>query len=242
MKGLILTAGIGSRLNDLTANKPKTLLEINGTTILKRTLNFLSDIGVKDIVILLGYESTLVKKVVESYNDLDLSITYITNDDFRTTNNIHSVSLAQNLLINEDFILLNGDVIFEKVVLEKIHNDPHDFILSVDNQKALGDEEMKIKVNQEGKVIEIGKKLDYNDSHGEYIGILKIKYPFSTQFFDSINEIINKDGTNVYYESALQNLINKSTPIWVSNIETAKWFEIDTNEDYENAQLLFKSA
>ena len=130
----------------IIASNVKTLLEINGTTILKRTLNFLSDIGVKDIVILLGYESTLVKKVVESYNDLDLSITYITNDDFRTTNNIYSVSLAQNLLINEDFILLNGDVIFEKVVLEKIHNDPHDFILSVDNQKALGDEEMKIKV------------------------------------------------------------------------------------------------
>ena len=138
--------------------------------------------------------------------------------------------------------MLNGDVIFEKTVLEKIHNDPHDFILSVDNQKALGNEEMKIKANQEGKIIEISKELDYNDSHVDYIGILKIKYPFSTQFFDSIAEIINKDGTNMYYESALQNLMNKSIPIWVSNIETAKWFEIDTNEDYENAQLLFKSS
>ena len=88
MKGLILTAGIGSRLNDLTLDKPKTLLELNGVTILKRTLKSLSDIGVKDVIILLGYESDLVKKTVESYTDLDLSITYVINHDFRSTNNI----------------------------------------------------------------------------------------------------------------------------------------------------------
>ena len=241
MKGLILTAGIGSRLNDLTLDKPKTLLELNGVTILKRTLKSLSDIGVKDVIILLGYESDLVKKTIESYTDLDLSITYVINHDFRTTNNIYSVYLASDLLINEDFILLNGDVIFETNILEKLRDDPYDFILSVDTQKDLGDEEMKIKVNQEGKIMEISKELDHNDSHGEYIGILKVQSSFSKQFFDSITEVINKDGKNVYYESALKNLIDKSVPIWVSDIKSDKWFEIDTVDDYTNAQSLFKS-
>ena len=70
---------------------------------------------------------------------------------------------------------------------------------------------------------------------------IRNKSSSSKQFFDSITEVINKDGKNVYYESALKNLIDKSVPIWVSDIKSDKWFEIDTVDDYTNAQFLFKS-
>jgi len=119
MKAMILNSGVARRLNPLTDNLPKCLLEVNGKSILERQIELLLSVGVKKYIITTGpLQDKIIDHVKEKFPELD--VVYTNNPKFETTNYIYSMWLARNEVDNDDILLLHGDLVFEKSVAQKI--------------------------------------------------------------------------------------------------------------------------
>ena len=114
MKAVILAAGMGKRLKDITLTTPKPLLKVADTTIIQYLINCLKEIGVKDIYVVTGFKSKMIKKKIGNL------VNYIHNKKYKTTNSIYSLYLAKKYLQNSDFILANGDIFLSKACLSKV--------------------------------------------------------------------------------------------------------------------------
>ena len=110
MQAVILAAGQGTRLKPLTDDLPKCLLDVGGKTIIFRQINALWSLGIKDIIVVVGYKADLVKEHIAKECPY-AQIIFVTNEDYATTNNIHSLALAMPYILSQ-YILLCGDVVF----------------------------------------------------------------------------------------------------------------------------------
>lgn len=120
MQAVILAAGMGSRLKDITKNKAKCMVEVNEIPLIKRMLEQLEAYDLTRIVIVVGYEKERLIEYIESLN-INVPIEYVVNEQYKETNNIYSLYLAKDYL-KEETLLLESDLIFEEQVLEKIVN------------------------------------------------------------------------------------------------------------------------
>ena len=238
MNGLILAAGMGNRLNEISETKPKILLEVSGRTILDRMLSAISVSDITDVVIVVGHCSELVMEIISNCKNLGFSITCINNRDYAKTNNIYSVHIASEYLKNKEFVLFNGDLLFQKQILTDLTKKTQEITLVVDTTKELGCEEMKIKLARTGQVIEITKEMNPETADGEYIGMMKFKSKGSNTFFNAVKETIENYGKDVFYESALQHLIRQNFEIYSSKTNGQDWIEIDTKQDLSNAERM----
>ena len=110
MQGLILAAGMGVRLGEHTKQNPKCMLEINGERLIENQINSLKDAGINKVVIVCGYKKDALKEFI-SNRFKDIEVTFVDNDDYKTTNNIYSLYLAKNWLAKEDTVLIESDLI-----------------------------------------------------------------------------------------------------------------------------------
>ncbi len=239
MKAVILAAGRGKRLSALTKNVPKTLVEVCGSPILAHILTNLRIFGIKDIVIITGYKAAKIREFVSKFSErMKINISYIHNERFNETNNIYSVYLARDQLEDEKFVLINSDVLFHGEILRTLlKSEKSGLILSVDFRENLGDEEMKVKI-EEDRIVEISKEIDPKDADGEYIGITRIDKEFSSEFFDAVKRTIKINGVNVFYESAYQRMIDEGKHLTFESTRGLPWIEIDTYEDLQVAREL----
>ncbi len=131
MQALILAAGMGKRLKDLTKNNTKCMVKVNGVTLIERMLRQIEKQNVSRIVIVVGYEG---QKLIDYIGTLDIKtpITFIDNPIYDKTNNIYSLALAKDWLCKEDTLLFESDLIFEDAVLDILVNDPRDTLALVD--------------------------------------------------------------------------------------------------------------
>lgn len=238
MKAIILAAGIASRLRPLTNNCPKCLLEINNKSILERTISSLKEHNIDDIIIVTGYLDYMIEDFINSkFNDLNF--TFIKNNQYDSTNNIYSLWLALNN-IEEDILLLDSDIIYDSKLIEIILNSKEEDVL-LSNNHTLGEEEIKIIVNENDKIIEISKTCNISKALGESIGIERMSKNYIKILKQELDIMINKDNqVNAFYELAFEKLINKGHLF--SYIDTSEYFsmELDTVEDFKEASSLMK--
>ena len=125
MQAVMLAAGKGTRLGKYTKNNTKCILEVNGKTLLERTIDSLVKADIKDFILVLGYKKENVKKYIrEKKLDKKINIIYVYNADYNTTNNIYSLYLAKDYLLKDDTILLESDIIYdEKIIKSLIESD-----------------------------------------------------------------------------------------------------------------------
>lgn len=126
MQAIILAAGMGKRLGELTKNNTKCMVEVNGIRLIDRMITQLSKFNLNRLVIVVGYEGKkLIDYIGHRYDDI-LKIEYINNPIYDRTNNIYSLALAKEELCKDDTILLESDLIFEDRMLELLinHRDP----------------------------------------------------------------------------------------------------------------------
>ena len=116
MQGIILAAGMGSRLKKLTQNKPKCMVEVSGTTLIERALRQLDKLKLNRIVIVTGYSCETLINFIEGF-DIDTPIVFVNNEIYDKTNNIYSLYLAKDYLVSDDTLLLESDLIFENSIL-----------------------------------------------------------------------------------------------------------------------------
>lgn len=131
MQAIILAAGMGKRLKELTSNATKCMVEVNGVTMIEKTLGHLEKLGLKRIVFVIGYEGQKLKSYVESLN-IKTPLEFIDNDVYYKTNNIYSLYLAKEKLVEDDTLLLESDLVYEEAVIRKLVDHPYPSLTLVD--------------------------------------------------------------------------------------------------------------
>jgi choline kinase len=236
MQGIILAAGIGSRLRPLTDNRPKCLVDVLNKPILQYQIEAYKKANIKNVIIVSGYLSEKIKEYLVSHPFDNMNLQIIFNKDFSTTNNMYSFWLAKNY-IKSEIILLNGDVVFDPAILKELRDsDITNLIAS--NIGVYKEENMKIKLSN-GWVKEISKDIPKSDFFATSIDIYKISTIAKDRLFDIIERrYIQKNDLNKWIEVALQDLFALEY-FYPLNIKHKKWIEIDNIQDLEEAKSMF---
>lgn len=240
MKAIILTAGVGSRIRPLTDNKPKCLLEVAGQPILKRMIDNLKAAGLTEFIVITGYMADVVRTYIKD-NYPDLNVTFIHNDRYEETNTGYSLFLTRDAVGNDSFVKLDGDVVFEQAVIEKLVKDPAQNCLTIDKNIHLDKEEVKAQIGENNQILKVGKTLDARMAHGESIGIEKVGAETGKVFYEILQrDVVEKQKWQEYYDDSYTTLVEEGHPFSAVDISGLKWVEIDTHEDYDRANELFK--
>lgn len=232
MRAIILAAGAGRRLEPMGWNKPKCLLDVGGKTLLTHTLDALRAVDVDEVGIVVGYRQELVRAGTGG----GIPITWVENADYATTNTIHSLWLARALL-DDAVILCNGDVRFDAAILNDLLAC-RTSALSVD-EKVCGDEEVKVIVDANRRVVRIGKALPPGDCLGESVGIAKFDRADAMALavaLDRYNEVRCERG--LFYETAVDDIV-ADHELRAVPLTGHRAIEIDTPEDVDAARRLF---
>jgi len=235
MKSVILAAGVSARLRPLTDNTPKCLLKIGDKTILERTLDNLLAYNLDDIIIVTGYLEEQIKSFVKRYYP-KLNVTYIFNEQYDTTNNIYSLWMTKDLVMNNEMLLMDSDILFDKKILELLIKSKYQNCLALRSDHKLSDEEIKVRLNSDKSIAEISKTVDLKHAVGESIGIEKFSSEFTKKLFEILDrKILVENKVKVFYEAAFQDAINDGNKIYAVDIGSLKCIELDFAEDIERA-------
>lgn len=233
MKAVILAAGRGTRMPEITRDKPKCLIEVEGKTILERQIEILLQNSVEKMYLVIGYMAEKIKEKVGSTEKVKL----IENKEYAITDNIYSLYLTRSRVKGKEFILLNGDAIFEENIFKKLITQEGKNIVPVDSTHY-DLEELKIR-EEYGLIKEIlPKNASKEISDGSTIGIFKFSCEGSKALFDEIEILVEKNIKNKWFEYALNNVLKK-IKMYKVDIQGLKWIEVDTVEDIKKARELF---
>ncbi len=227
MKALILNSGIGKRMEYLTKDKPKCLVNLyDKETILSRQLRILEKYKIQDVVITTGpYQDILINYIDENFPNL--KVEFVFNPNFDSTNYIYSIFLAKEKLY-DDILLLHGDMVFDENVLSEILNNPEQNLVLVDKSSDVPEKDFKGKIKNE-IVIEIGVNVFGKDCY-TLMPVYKISKPKFTVWLNEIEKFVKKKELSVYAENAFNQVFDKIElkPCYYSNILC---MEVDTPED-----------
>lgn len=243
MQVVILAAGMGKRLGNLTRNNTKCMIRVNGITLIDRALSQFSKMKLNRIILVIGYKGKELKEYVgDSYNGIPIH--YIYNPIYDKTNNIYSLSLAKKELQEDDTLLVESDLIFEDAVLDKILSDPYPNIALVAKYESWMDGTV-VTLGSDNIILNfITKKafnFDHKDSYYKTVNIYKFSKEFSkTHYVPFLDAYINALGCNEYYEQVLRVIALLDKPdLKALPLSGEKWYEIDDIQDLDNAESIF---
>lgn len=236
MIGVILAAGMAKRLRPLTDTKPKCLLEVGGKTLLQRTVDAMATAGINEFVVVTGYRGNMIRDFLTIHYP-QFTIRFLDNVDYANNNNIYSLWMAGQIVRGQAFLLMDSDILCDPAAVVRIASEP-EAALAV-NRHELGEEEMKVVVDNQMRITEISKTCRPEDAMGESVGIEKMTATYSEALFRELDQMILQEGLiDIFYERAFERLIPQGHTFRV--IDTTDYFsyELDTPEDLQCAQEL----
>jgi choline kinase len=230
MRGIILAAGKGSRLNGTAGDRPKCLVEAGGLTLVERQIQVLQHAGIHDITVVVGYQADRVRSICRH------RATYVENTRFAETNSMFSLWMARALLY-EGFVVLNCDVLFHPVLLNDLLTSRHENALLLAYREAdqppFGDEEMKVQVRC-GRVREMSKQMDSEDADGENLGIVKFGPDGAAELVTIMDRLVSAGNLREWAPRAFRDFA-QVRPLHAIGTRGFPWIEIDFPEDYQRA-------
>ncbi len=246
MQAIILAAGLGKRLGNLTQNNTKCMVEIHGKTLIERSLDNLSAAGVRKVVLVIGYEGQKVIDLLgNTYSNMEL--VYVENPIYNKTNNIYSLYLAKDYLTDRDTILLESDLIYDSAILTKLLASDKPNLAVVAKYESWMDGTV-VTLDEDNNILNFIPKthFDYQQLNNYYktVNIYKLSKEFSCSHYVPFLEAYCKAlGHNEYYEQVLRVItLLENSDLKAFKIETEKWYEIDDIQDYNNAETVFAPA
>ena len=237
MIGVILAAGMAKRLRPLTDTKPKCLLKVGERTLLERTVDAMAAAGITEFVVVTGYRGNMIRDFLEHDISLTSKFHFLDNVDYANNNNIYSLWMAGQVVRGQEFLLMDSDILCDPAAVLRIAREP-EAALAV-NRHELGEEEMKVVVDDQMCITEISKTCRPEDAIGESVGIEKITATYSEALYRELDQMILQEGLiDIFYERAFERLIPQGHTFRV--VDTTDYFsyELDTPEDFQRAQEL----
>ena len=243
MQALILAAGMGKRLKDLTKDNTKCMVKVCGVTLIDRMLHQIEKQNVSRIVIVVGYEG---QKLIDYISTLGIKtpIVFVENPIYDKTNNIYSLALAKDWLCKEDTLLFESDLIFEDEVLNVLVNDPRDTLALVDKFESWMDGTC-VKLSKDDRIVSFVSKKEFKfaeiDEYYKTVNISKFSKDFSEKYYVPFLDAYEKAlGENQYYEEVLKLITILDVPrIRARRLSGQRWYEIDDIQDLDIAESLF---
>ena len=243
MQAIILAAGMGKRLKELTSDNTKCMVKVNGVTLIERMLRQIERQNVSRIVIVTGYEGQKLKEYIDTLA-IGTPIKFIDNPIYDKTNNIYSLALASEELCEEDTLLFESDLIFEDSVLDELVNDSRDTLALVDKYESWMDGTcVKLSDDDTIEAFVPGKKILFEEIPEYYktVNIYKFSKEFSQKYYVPFLKAYEKAlGENEYYEQVLRVITMLDEPvIRAKRLSGQKWYEIDDIQDLDIAESIF---
>jgi len=227
MKVIIMAAGVGSRISRHLKDHPKCCVDIQGKPLIQHTMELLNSEGITDIAIISGYHDEYLQNVLK-----DFEYTRIFNPFFRVTNSLASLWFAQDFLdTDEDVVFMNGDVFFEKNLLnllQEIKLSP----LMLGDSTRIEDADYRFTW-EDNKLTAYGKELTNEQTTGEYVGIGKFNAKDAKQLITKVNSLVNSEQYDMWWEDAIYRQIHNGQEIHIHDVKGHFWAEVDYIEDYE---------
>jgi choline kinase len=238
MIGVILAAGVGSRLRPMTNDKPKCLVKTANKEILQYQLDSYIEAGIKELYLIVGYEGDTIREYCKHIKDINIHI--VENDIYEDSNNMYSLYLAKQYIKGKNFILNNADLSISSGLVSLLVNDKRKDLIAVDHS-LFNDESMKVSINEDGFINDISKQVTESNSIGCSIDFYKFSAESSNEFFNKIEEIIEKDKnlkdwTEVAMQKLFQSQMLKFIPL---DIKDTLWVEIDNYDDLALSDKIF---
>jgi len=245
MQAIILAAGMGRRLGELTKNNTKCMIEVNGVKLIDRMLSQLSRLELSRVVIVIGYEGEKLRQHIGHRYDDVLKIEYVVNPVYDKTNNIYSLALAKEQMQEDDTLLLESDLILSDNLLPMLVDSPHPNAALVAKYQTWMDGTM-VTIDGDGNILNFVPKKAFRyeeaDTYYKTVNVYKFSRQFSTDVYVPFLEAYSKAlGLNEYYEQVLRiiTLINnmglKAIPVGPRDY----WYEIDDVQDLDIAEAIF---
>lgn len=233
MKAVILAAGVGKRLWQITQHRPKCLIEIGGRSLLHRYLEALAGLGVRRADIVVGYRQEMIREAVER-DACGVKVDFLVNDEFHR-GSISSLWIARTAL-DDDAIVMDADVLFHRDILRRLVESSYENALLMDETVQQTGEECMVVVAG-GRVIALSKKMPSQyDYAGEGVGFLRVRHADTPHLVASLRSHIERGSWNMEYEDALLQFF-QAVKVGHEKIGGLPWTEIDFVEDVKKAEL-----
>lgn len=234
MQAVILCAGTGSRIQDITKGSPKCLLNIGDKSILRHQVEAIKKYTGKSPIVVVGYKAEMIEEHLAGED-----VKFVYNADYLTTNILASLHFAlPKVESGLDLISMPGDLVFDQKIIGALLSDDSDLTVAVQKREC-DDEAVKV-ILENGKVISIGKKIKTQGKGWEFIGMLKVKSTAVEDFKQTVNDIITKGQKGGYVFTAIEKTIKKGgVNVGYTDVRNYLWEEVDFAEDYNQANKKF---
>ena len=243
MQAIILAAGMGKRLKELTQDRTKCMVQVNGVALIDRMLHQIESRHLSRIVIVVGYEGEKLMKYIDTLG-IRTPIVYVQNPIYDKTNNIYSLALAKDYLCQDDTLLFESDLIFEDAVIDQLLDDPRETLALVDKYESWMDGTC-VKLGPDDSIASFvpSKNFRFEEAHEYYktVNIYKFGRHFSrTHYVPFLAAYSKALGNNEYYEQVLRVIAMLDDPeIRAKRLNGQLWYEIDDIQDLDIASSMF---
>ena len=234
---------MGKRLGEYTQHNTKCMLEVNGVRLIDRALETLHDAGVSRVILVVGYKGQNVKDYVGTEYK-SMPIVYVDNPVYDKTNNIYSLFLAKDYLLEEDTLLLESDLIYDHSVVRKLLNDPSPNIALVDKYESWMDGTV-VTIDENNRITSFIDKNHFRfediKSYYKTVNIYKFSKEFSSKYYvPFLTAYSTALGNNEYYEQVLRVILHLyDAPLKALPLSGESWYEIDDVQDLDIASGMF---
>lgn len=246
MQTIILAAGMGKRLRELTAENAKCMVCVGGVPLIERMLKQLDGRNMSRIVLVVGYQAAGLVDFVKSLR-LKTDVIFVMNDVYDSTNNIYSLSLTKDYLLEEDTLLLESDSVMEDAVLDKLLEHPYPNLALIAKPESWMDGAV-VSLDADGNISNFVSTRNFRyESMREYYKTANI-YKFSREFLVNayvpfLEAYAKTFGHTSYYESVLKVIAFQERPVIKAlELTTERWYEINDIQDLDIAESIFATG
>ena len=229
MQAVILAAGLGNRLGEITRTIPKAMVRVAGQELILHALDFLDHPAIAEKIVVTGYCAPRLEGFTKAHNPE----ARLVHNTHYTKGSILSVEAALDLIEGE-FLLMNVDHIYPSRLLTRVLERPRGLMATCDFDRNLGPDDMKIKLDERGQLLDISKTL--GDFDGGYIGMTYCATPLLESYRQAVSRVIETEGNGACVERVLDHLAGNGQSIEICDTSGIAWLEVDTPEDLVQAE------
>lgn len=235
MKAVIVAAGKGTRLQEVTGGKPKCLVEIEGRPLIHRVLDALEARGIKQVYVVVGHREDEIRAAVGD------RATFLLNPFYATTNNMASLWFAIPHMGDEPFLYFHADVAFQDGLLDPLLEAPEEGVALLVDPESIDEEAMKVRLDGD-RFVESSKQIPLDQAAGEWTGIARFSPQAAKHFYAHAGRLLLDGQFQVYDTEAFNRMAAEGVAFPICTTQGKPWLEIDTPDDLEDAHRKFASA